>query len=95
MVSTLTPRFLTINDLYIKAKVLGFTKSGEMFSVHNMAQLAEIMLNSYYKIELISGGMKTHQQLIIDNLCRGNLLLVPYPFSSLVCSALDILYKSL
>lgn len=80
MVSTLTPRFLSIGELYTKAKFLGFTKNGEMFSVKNMAELADVMLSSYYKVDLLSGGMETHQQLIIDKLWKGNLLLVPYPF---------------
>lgn len=78
MVSTSTPKFLSIDKLYSKAKALGFTKNGEMFSVKNMAQLAHIMLNPYYKIELISGGLETHYQLITESLCKGNLLLVPY-----------------
>ena len=80
MVSTSTPKFLSVSELYTKAKCLGFTKNGEMFSAKNMAELAHIMFNSYYKVELISGGMETHQQLIIDKLSEGNLLLVPYPF---------------
>lgn len=95
MVSTLTPRFVSIGELYTKAKIHGYTKNGEMFSVKNMVELAEMVLNAYYNVELISGGMVSHLQLIIDNLCKGNILVVPYPFFKFIFKVLNTLLRIL
>lgn len=79
MAATITPCSLNLVDFCNEAKLHGFSNNGEMFSVANMATLAEATLSPWFKVEMFSGGLADHQMLIIRRLQEGDLILVPYP----------------
>ncbi|XP_029923504.1 actin maturation protease [Myripristis murdjan] len=55
----------------------GYTAQGEMFSAHNMAQLAEEVCAC--RAELLTGGLRgDNAAAIITHLCDGQPVLIPY-----------------
>lgn len=80
MAATATPRKLTMEELFIDAKSQGFTHQGEMFSAANMAQLAKSLVQPWFNVELLKGGLFTNYDYILRSLLEGALMLVPYPY---------------
>jgi len=74
LVSTHGPE-LTQNDWYELAKDLGFTKTGEMFSVENMAKLANRVLSVETEIKV---NLKDKMIELVMHLAKGLPVLVPY-----------------
>ena len=79
MVLTLVPRNWTLQELLDDAQSLGFSKSGEMFSVDNMATFAKHVLGDYFNVEMFSGGLANNKTAVFECLTKGNgLYLIPY-----------------
>lgn len=79
MIVSLIPRKWSIQELLEDAQALGFSRSGEMFSVDNMASFAKHVLGDYFTVELFSGGLAQRKDSIIDDLLNAKALyLVPY-----------------
>ncbi|XP_014271300.1 actin maturation protease [Halyomorpha halys] len=79
MVLTLVPRNWTLQELLDDAQSLGFSKSGEMFSVDNMETFAKHVLGDYFKVEMYSGGLAAEKATVMECLIKGQgLYLVPY-----------------
>lgn len=79
--STRTPAW-TVKDIFDKAKSLGFTNNGEMFSAHNMSVLASEVYEPWFHVELLTGSTNANWTHVVDSLTKGELMLIPYPFNS-------------
>lgn len=79
MVASKVPRNWTVQELLEDAQSLGFSKSGEMFSVNNMASFVNHVLGNYFTVELFSNGLSAQRDKIFDDLINAKALyLVPY-----------------
>ncbi|XP_075222765.1 actin maturation protease [Lycorma delicatula] len=78
MAATATPRKLSLNELFIEAKSQNFTHQGEMFSACDMARLAKTVIQPWFTVEILSGGMSANYDYILRSLFEGALMLVPY-----------------
>lgn len=67
----------TVTLIVESAKIKHYTYNGEMFSVHEMANLAKIFLKNCY-INIFNDDLNC--EYIKKFLLNGGLLLVPYPF---------------
>jgi hypothetical protein len=71
-----------VEELFQEARARGFTNHGEMFSVDDMATLAQEMFqHSCREVEVLSGGLGQDKEYVIQQLTLGSILLIPYPFS--------------
>ncbi|GFQ82100.1 UPF0692 protein C19orf54 homolog [Trichonephila clavata] len=68
-------RHKTVEEILAAAKLLEFTKKGEMFSAFNMATLASSVIGC--EASVIS-NLSSNSHDILLNICRGYPVLVPY-----------------
>jgi len=82
MASSCTSHPLSVEELFQEARAHGFTNHGEMFSVDDMATLAQEMFqHSCREVEVLPGGLGQDKEYVIKQLTRGSILLIPYPLN--------------
>ncbi|XP_054169095.1 actin maturation protease-like [Oppia nitens] len=67
--------YLTQEDLFESAKQMGFSKTGEMFSVENMAKLTHRLLSVETEIKV---NLNERINELVSHLAKGLPVLVPY-----------------
>lgn len=73
-----TPDSVSLERLVQVAKERGYTAQGEMFSVADMAKLAQETLDC--QAELLCGGLGgPNRERVLQHLITGHPLLIPHP----------------
>lgn len=77
MVASLCPSKHTVEEIFSAAMSRGYTNNGEMFSVENMALLAESVVLPWYRAEMFSNGLFYNKSYVVGCLFSGALMLIP------------------